>query len=86
MTSEIFKNYDVFYNMLISVTIMSNAQTDELEADGRKIVDFIGKAYRLDKKFIDLCSDVILEQLTPLARISEQQAIYRTRKVGEPFP
>lgn len=85
MTSEIFKNYDVFYNMLISVTIMSNAQTDELEADGRKIVDFIGKAYRLDKKFIDLCSDVILEQLTPLARISEQQAIYKTRKVGEPF-
>ena len=85
MTSEIFKNYDAFYNMLISVTIMSNAQTDELERDGKKIIDFIGKAYRLEKKFIDLCTDVILEQLTPLALISEQQAIYKMRKVGEPF-
>ena len=38
---RIFDNYEPFYNMLLSTTLMSNSVSAEFIDDGRKIIDFI---------------------------------------------
>lgn len=82
MINKIYKYYDVFYDMVLSSTIMSNARTPELEADTRKIIEYIGKAYKLDENFITYCQDIILGELMTLALTVDQQAIYSSREYG----
>lgn len=83
--NEIFSNYETFYNMLVSTTIMSNAKTPEYDADMEKIIEFIGKAYALNDKFIAKCKDLILNKLSVLALTTDQQAIYSARQYGESY-
>lgn len=80
---EIFSNYETFYNMVLSTTIMSNAKTEEYDREMSKIIEFIGKAYRLSDSFIDECIDVILNKLSSLALTTDQQAVYSARQYGE---
>lgn len=81
----IFKNYDAFYNMVLSTTMMSNTQTPELESDARKIIGFIGRALRLDEGFIEHCKHTILDELSALGLTADQQAVYRSRKFGDSY-
>ena len=81
----IFRNYEAFYNMVLSTTIMSNAPTPELEKDARSIISFIGKAYRLDDALIEKCKTVILDQLSGLGLTTDQQAVYSSRSYGDGF-
>lgn len=64
MIDEIFKNYEVFYNMVLSTTIMSNARSEQLTQDSKKIIDFIGKSYELGDEFINDCADIIINELS----------------------
>ncbi len=82
---ETFKNYFVFYNMVLSATIMSNTASDEFDADAKRIIDFIGKAYKMDDDFISRCSQVILEELVSLGLTTDQQAVYSSREYGDKF-
>ncbi len=82
---KFFKNYDAFYNMVLSTTIMSNAQTEEYKNDATKIIQFIGEAYHLDKDFVVDCIDVILNELSRLGVTVDQRAIYGSRKLNTPF-
>ena len=43
MIKDVFLNYEAFYDMVLSATIMSNAQTEEYRSDARKIIGFIAK-------------------------------------------
>ncbi len=85
MIKEIFKNYETFYNMVLSTTIMSNNQNYDLINDDKKIIDFIGQAHKFDQNFIDYCKKVITEDLIRLARTTDQQAIYNSRRFGEQY-
>ncbi|MBR2988308.1 MAG: hypothetical protein IKC64_01135 [Clostridia bacterium] len=80
---RIFDNYEPFYNMLLSTTLMSNSVSAEFIDDGRKIIDFIAKAYRLDDSFIELCDELILDDLTQLGRTIDQKAVYAERLYGD---
>lgn len=82
---DIFNNYETFYNMLVSTTIMSNTKTPECDADMEKIIEFIGKAYRLDDDLIAKCKDLILNKLSLLGLTTDQQAIYSARRYGEAY-
>ncbi len=82
---EIFKNYEVFYNMVLSTTIMSNTMTEQMEADSKKIIEFIGKAYGKNKKFIGKCSKAILDELVSLGLTTDQQAVYSNREFGDEY-
>lgn len=79
MIKEIFKNYDAFYNMVLSATIMSNVKTAELEQDAGRIIDFIGNAYTLDLTLINNIKTIVFDELTVLNLSSDQQALYRNR-------
>lgn len=82
---KIFKNYEVFYNMVLSSTIMSNSFSEDFETDSKKIIDFIGRAFEKDENFIQNATDVIHNQLNTLALTTDQQAIYSNRKFGEVY-
>ncbi len=85
MTDKYFKNYDAFYQMVLGATIMSNSQTDDFKSDATKIIDFIGKAYKLDDEFISDAQNVILNDLVRLGRTIDQLAVYGSREFGTPF-
>ncbi len=85
MTKQVFKNYDAFLNMVLSTTLMSNAQTDEFLSDAKEIIDFIGKAYCLPTDFIDECKDFILDELITLGLITDQSAVYSSRRFGDEY-
>ncbi len=80
---NLFKNYEVFYNMVLSSTIMSNSQSEEFKKDSIRIIEFIGKAFEKDDEFIQNATEVILDQLISLALTTDQQAVYSSRKFGE---
>lgn len=82
---RIFKNYEVFYNMVLSSTLMSNSYSEEFITDSRKITDFIGKAFEKDDDFIKNATDIIHNQLNTLALITDQQAIYSSRNFGDTY-
>ena len=85
MIKQVFQNYEAFYNMGLSSTIMSNSQTIEFAEDSRKIIRFIGKAYKLKSAFIEECVCVILGELTKLGRTIDQQAVYSDRAYGDEY-
>lgn len=82
---KLFKNYEVFYNMILSSTIMSNSQSEDFVADSKKIIEFIGKAFEKDDDFIKDATDVILGKLITLSLTTDQQAVYSGRKFGEVY-
>ncbi len=85
MTKRMLENYDTFYNMVMSTTIMSNAITESFRKDARVIIDFIGRAYNMSDDFIDNAADVILNDLISLGLTADQQAVYSGRTYGEEY-
>ncbi len=81
----IFENYEAFYNMVLSTTIMSNAPTPEFIADSTAIIEFIGKAYKLSDEFIEYANSLILDKLITLGLTVDQQAVYASRQYGETY-
>lgn len=82
---DIFLNYESFYNMLLSTTIMSNSKTPEYDSDMNVILDFVGKAYKLDEKIIEKCKQLILEDLSSLSLTNDQLAVYSARTYGDTY-
>lgn len=83
--NRVFNNYEPFYNMVLSTTLLSNSVSDEFSQDGKKIIEFIGKAYRLDNDFIESCYEIILDDLMRLGRTLDQKAVYADRLYGDEF-
>ena len=85
MIKDIFKNYEAFYNMVLATTIMSNTHTDEFIFDAKKIIDFIGKAYKFSDEFTQFCSNLILNELARLSKTTDQQVVYSRRQFGDKY-
>lgn len=83
--NKFFENYEAFYNMVLSTTVMSNALSPAFIADAEKVIHFIGKAYRLDDDFIEDCSSLILNDLTLLGLHTDQLAIYGDRTLWDEY-
>lgn len=79
----IYKNYEAFYSMVLATAIMSNDHTPKMKADGKRIVEFIGNAYGLDKEIIDESKSIILEDLSVLGLSKDQMASYGRRCTGD---
>jgi len=83
MYTDIFKNYEAFYNMVLSSTIMGNAPQPDLDRDQYEIINFIGKAYKLSAPLIKKCLQVIKSQLAEIALNSDRLAVYSERRYDE---
>lgn len=80
MIKDVFVNYEAFSNMVLATTIMSNAQTEEYRADAEKIIRFIAKAYGFTEEFTAECEHVILDELSRLGKVTDQQVVYSARR------
>lgn len=78
MPSEIFENYEAFYTMLVSTTMLSNTITKDVAADSEKVIDFVGKAFGLNARLIEQCKDIVLRKLSFVALISDAKAMYNS--------
>ncbi len=85
MTEKIFKNYESFYNMVLSTTILGNSMCDALETDSDKVISFIGSAYNLENEYIDNCKDIIINHLSRLGKTTDQQAVYASRHIDDVY-
>ncbi len=85
MTKHLLENYDTFYNMVLSTTIMSNAHSGSFAVDAENIIKFIGKAYKMADQFINEATCVILNKLITLGLTADQQAVYSAREFGEEY-
>ncbi|MBO5328211.1 MAG: cell division protein SepF [Clostridia bacterium] len=83
MYESIFENYDAFYNMVLSTTIMCNTPSETFYKDATKIIDFIGAAFGLDAKTVKICSKIILEDLAELGLTTDRLAVYSERRFGD---
>ncbi len=85
MTPNMLENYDAFYNMVLSTTIMSNAHGESFAQDATAIINFVGQAYRLSDDFIAGATDIILNKLISLGLTADQQAVYSSREYGSVY-
>ena len=72
MIEQIHKHYSAFREMLIATTALSNCSSEKYDEDCKKIIEFIGQAYNLEKELVEYCAKVILDDLIT---ISTQQDI-----------
>ena len=80
MIKDVFKNYEAFGTMVLSATIMSNAQTKDYRADAGRIIRFIAGAYGFTAEFTDECERLILDELSRLGKTTDRQVVYAARR------
>ncbi len=80
MIKDVFENYEAFGTMVLSATIMSNAQTKDYRADAGRIIRFIAGAYGFTAEFTDECERLILDELSRLGKTTDRQVVYAARK------
>ena len=74
--ADVFKDYEPFYNMVLSTALMTNCVTDEFDGDARKIINFIGDAYGLSAEKTDFFTDIILNRISSVKLLTDCEATY----------
>ena len=74
MTKEVFNNYFPFYEMVKLSLLLSNRKDGKPDQDIQKIIEFIGKSYRLDSEFIQYCSKQIIDELSAISSVDDVNA------------
>lgn len=67
MTTDILKNYNIFYEMVLLTTLLTNSDNEESDKDSAKIIEFIGRANKSTPQEILDYKKVILEDLRVIA-------------------
>lgn len=73
--TELFSNYEAFYNTLISCTALSNDFSDAYKTDATKIVELICKTYGLSDTTKTEFSTAIFDVLCQVATLSDAEAV-----------
>ena len=71
---KLFDNYEVFYNMLLSASVMTNTYSRDAVDDCSRIIRFIGEAYGVSDEYIAEAERVILDELTPISTVGDAVA------------
>ncbi len=69
--SGLFDRYEVFYNMLLATSVMTNTYSDDAIEDAKKIINYIGEAYGVDADYIKEAERVILYDLATIATVQD---------------
>ena len=76
---KIFENYEVFYNMIMSTTLLSNSQNEVYAHDAGKIIDFYAEAYDLNNDLTKNMKQVILFDLISFGLNSDKEVEKQNR-------
>ncbi len=81
MTRTIFDNYNEYYTMLLSTTLMSNVSSRAYVQDMSKLIEFIGSAYKSDKEFVEYAKSTILgDKLMGIAYLEDRYTMHAINK------
>lgn len=69
--TKLFDNYEVFYNMLLCTSVMTNTYSPDAIEDCEKIISFIGEAYGARAEYIDEAKRVILDELVTVSTVGD---------------
>ena len=72
---KIFENYEVFYNMIMSTTLLSNSQNDNYVRDAGRIINFFAEAYGLESELSNKMHYVILSDLINFGLNSDKEVL-----------
>lgn len=75
---KINNNFEAFYSMVISSTMISTYNCPQANDDAEKTIRFIGDAFKLDRIYIDDFIDCILNSMMNIGLISDYHAIAST--------
>ena len=76
---KIFENYEVFYNMIMSTTLLSNSHNEVYAHDAGKIIDFYAEAYGLNNDLAKNMKQVILFDLINFGLNSDKEVEKQNR-------
>ena len=68
---RLFDRYEVFYNMLLATSVMTNTYSSDAVADAGRVIDFVGGAYGASDGYIDKAKEVILYDLTTISTVQD---------------
>ncbi len=69
--ARLFDRYEVFYNMLLATSVMTNTYSSDAVADAGRVIDFVGGAYGASDGYIDKAKEVILYDLTTISTVQD---------------
>ena len=79
------ESYLALFDILLTVTMLSNDFNDELNKDAQKIIDFVGHAFKLDEKVLEECQRVVPDDLTVLSTTKDVE-VFLSNGGYEEFP
>lgn len=83
MLEQLFSHYDIFYQMVVASTLLTNSATAEALNDICAIVDFIGCAYHMEQSIIEQCTHAVSHDLSAIGTYNDQLAVL-VRSQDEP--
>lgn len=69
--TRLFENYEVFYNMLLCTSVMTNTFSPDAVSDCEKIISFIGDAYGVSREYVEEAKSVILDELVTISTVQD---------------
>lgn len=74
----IYDNFDIFHTMCLSTSLLATYNSNEFDADAHKIINFIGRAFKLNQHLIDEFEICILGDMMNIGLVTDYQAISST--------
>ncbi len=68
---RLFDRYEVFYNMLLAASVMTNTYSSDAVEDTGRAIEFIGNAYGVSREYIEKAKEVILYDLTTISTVQD---------------
>ncbi|MBQ1186166.1 MAG: hypothetical protein IIX54_00555 [Clostridia bacterium] len=80
---EIYNNFDAFNLMCLSTTLMSSYNCEDFNFHAHQIINFIGKAFKLDGEMLAGFEDCILGDMMNIGLITDYHAIASVELLSE---
>ena len=69
--ARLFDNYEVFYNMMLASSVMTNTYSPDAVTDCTKVIGFIGDAYGVSAAYKKAAAEVILYDLAIVSTVQD---------------
>lgn len=79
----VYEEMEVFYAMCLASTLVSTYNSKESDQDSRKIIAFLGEAFRIPRETVSIFETCILEEMMHIGLITDYHALSATDLLSE---
>jgi len=83
--NRIFENYEAFYNMVLSASLLSNSQNENYYKDCTKMIEYICDAYSFEEDLKEIITNVIVNRLSKFGLNSDKEVEKQNRAFENHF-